>query len=284
MQIDGREIAQKLLSDIKKRVEKLAVNNVFPGLAIILVGEDPASKTYVTQKIKKATEVGIKTILVNLNTGSESKLITQLEENLTKLNNDKSVHGIIVQRPLPKYIDQQLITDSVLPEKDVDGLRSDSKFEMPLGLAVLEILEKIFEKNRPRANFLEWLKPKKITVLGKGITGGKPVADILRKNGANPNIIDSKTSDPDSVIKNSDLVISAVGKERLLNSSNVKKNSILISIGMHKALDGKLHGDYEEEEIKDIVSFYTPTPGGVGPVNVAMLLKNVVLASKNSTL
>ncbi|MCL5438438.1 MAG: bifunctional 5,10-methylenetetrahydrofolate dehydrogenase/5,10-methenyltetrahydrofolate cyclohydrolase [Patescibacteria group bacterium] len=280
MEINGKEIAQKILESIKKRVDELKNKEIFPTLAIILIGDDPASKVYVNQKIKKADEVGIKTILINIASNSDATSELKLVEIIKKLNKDKSVDGIIVQRPLPKNIDQELITNAVSPEKDVDGLRRDSKFEMPLGLAVLEILKQIHGSTPgvDAQKFRNWIKSKKITVIGKGITGGGPVINILKKLNIEPTLIDSKTHNSRLATKNSDVIVSAVGKPNIINSESIKKDTILISIGIHKGSDGKLHGDYNENEIKNIASFYTPTPGGVGPVNVAMLLKNVALS------
>lgn len=307
MRIDGKKISQEILDDLREKIKNLQKT---PFLIIIQIGDDPASNVYVKQKVLKATEIGAKNQVINL-----SKNITpkELIEIIEKYNKDEKVDGIIIQRPLPKNIDPEIITNAVIPEKDIDGLRSDSKFEMPLGLAVLRILKEIFElKSQIQStkfqinsntqntntkkgvdfensnfgiisdlefrysNFFSWLKSKKIIVIGKGRTGGGPVIDILKKYVANIEVIDSKTQSPDEITQNADIIISAVGKDRIINRENIKKGVILISIGMHKGKEGKLHGDYEEDEIKQITSFYTPTPGGVGPVNVSMLLKNLV--------
>lgn len=258
MIINGREIAQKILSGLKNKVQKL---NVKPHLAIILVGNDPASISYIEQKDLKSEQIGAKTTVINL----ESKIQnSELKEVIKKLNEDNSVHGIIVQRPLPPQIDSKAISQAIDPKKDVDGFHPQSEFDPPISLAILEILKS------------ESLKNKNTVVIGKGETGGQPVIQMLKKMGINPTAIDSKTENPEILTKNADIIISAVGKPDVIKPDMIKKGAILISIGLHKGTDGKLHGDYNEEEIKDIASFFTPTPGGVGPINVAMLLKNLI--------
>lgn len=267
--INGKEISEEILKELAKKVAILKAKGKIPHLVIILIANDPSSKAYVGQKILKAKEIGVKTTIVNLSSDiSKSKLQKIIEE----FNNDKNVHGLIVQRPLPRHIDNNAIAISILPQKDVDGLSPNSPFPMPLAAAVIKLLESINETKK--------LASKKVAVIGKGPTGGEPVIAMLRdKLGVQPLIINSKTQNPSLVTKNADIIISAVGKPNILNSQMIKKGSVLISVGLHKESDGKLHGDYEEEEIKHIASFYTPTPGGVGPVNVAMLLQNLVNAA-----
>ncbi len=261
MIINGKEIAQEIINDLKQR-------RTSAHLAIVLVGNDPASKAYVLQKELKAKEIGVKTTTLNLDKNITNN---QLLETIEQLNNDNNVGGIIVQRPLPPQINDGTITLAIDPKKDIDGLRPNSPYPMPVSAAVLEILK------RTEPNFAK----KEIVVIGKGETGGKPVTDALRKLGTDPKIIDSKTKNPNELTKNADIIISAVGKPEVIKPEMIKRGVILISVGLYRGEDGKLHGDYDEEKIKDIASFYTPTPGGVGPVNVAMLLKNLIQASKN---
>lgn len=261
MKIDGKKIAQLILDDLKLRIQKL---NIVPHLAIILVGSDPASIAYVNQKKIKGEQIGAKITVINLESGIQN---SELKEIIDKLNNDKSVHGVIVQQPLPPAINIEEITQTIDQKKDVDGFHIDSEFKSPIAAAVIEIL-----KDVP-------LKSKNIVVVGKGETGGKLIIQGLERIGFNPIVIDSKTENPQMLTKNADIIISAVGKPNMITGAMIKKGVILISIGMHKEKDGKLHGDYNEEEIKSKASFYTPTPGGVGPVNVAMLLKNLVLSA-----
>lgn len=265
MLINGKEIARKILSDLKLKIQK---QGVIPHLAIILIGNDPASKAYVNQKKLKAEAVGIKTIIKRCSTDvSQSNLLSTIQQ----FNNNNNVHGIIVQQPLPSHLNLESITNAIDPGKDVDGFHPESKFQSPISLAVFSILQSINV----------FLEGKNIVVIGKGETGGQPVIQALKKMGNNPAVVDSKTENPEVLTKNADVIISAVGKPQVIKPNVIKKGVILISIGLHKGPDGKLHGDYEEPEIKNIASYYTPTPGGVGPVNVAMLLKNLLTACEN---
>ncbi len=279
MIIDGKEIAAGILKDLKQRVEELKKKGVTPNLYIILLSDDPSSGSYVKQKMLRGEEIGVKITLENADPQiSTEKLI----EKINRLNNNPSVHGIIVQRPMPKQLDEEKIEFSVIPQKDVDGFNPNSKFGVPVALAVMEILSKLKTENLKlkNLNFEGWLKTQKITVIGRGLTAGKPIINSFKKMGIEPFVISSQTQNPEEVLKNSDIVVSAVGKPNIINSSNVKKGTILIGVGMHREEDGKFHGDYDEEEIQNTASFYTPTPKGVGPVNVSMLLKNLVEASE----
>lgn len=278
MRIDGREIASKILEDLKVKVKKLQKKNVFPKLAIILVGDDPASVAYVRQKELRAEGIGIRTITYNL----ESKIQnSELIEIVNKLNKDKNIHGAIIQRPLPSQINEREISEVVDPKKDIDGFHPKSKFEMPIAAAVLRILGEI-RASTPgiKAQLIEWLKSKKIVVMGKGETGGRPIANALQKIKINPTIVDSKTKEPQNLTKRADIIICAVGRANVLKPQMIKKGVVLINVGISRGESAKLMGDYDQNEVRNIASFYTPTPGGVGPVNVAMLLKNLVLAAE----
>jgi methylenetetrahydrofolate dehydrogenase (NADP+) / methenyltetrahydrofolate cyclohydrolase len=273
MKIDGREIAQNILNNLRELTERLKRKNIIPHLAIVLVGDNPASITYVNQKRIKAEQIGANTTIIRLpNNISESELI----KTVTQFNQNKSIHGIIVQQPLPQSINTEAITQAIDPKKDVDGFNSRSKFEMPIALAILETLKTISSPS-----FEEWLKSKNTVIIGKGETGGKPIIKALQELGINPLVIDSQTENPENITKNADIVISAVGKANIITPGMIRQNVILIGIGQHKD-NGKIIGDYEEEKIKDIASFYTPTPGGIGPVDVSILLKNLVTAAENS--
>ncbi|MBI2190092.1 MAG: bifunctional 5,10-methylenetetrahydrofolate dehydrogenase/5,10-methenyltetrahydrofolate cyclohydrolase, partial [Candidatus Levybacteria bacterium] len=210
MRVDGRAIAQSILDDLKNRRKNLKKKGVTPHLVIILIGNDPASHVYVRQKELKAKEIGVKVTLVNYESRiTNQELITTIEQ----WNNDNNVHGIIVQRPLPKHIASEQITQAVDPKKDVDGFHPESKLEMPLSIAVLRILEHIFSSSKKSShNFINWLKEKSIVIIGKGEAGGKPIINKLRTLGVQPLIIDSKTTNPEVIIKKADIIISAVGK------------------------------------------------------------------------
>ncbi len=279
MKIDGREIAKEILSELELRVQKLKEKGVTPTLAIILVGDNPESVSYVGQKELKATKIGAKVILKKLKEKTSENEILEL---IQKLNKDPKIHGIIVQRPV-KGVSSQKLDEAVLPEKDVDGFNSQSKFDYPIAAAVLKILEQIFNSNKKIYQFYDYLRKTKIILIGKGETGGYPIIQTFNKHQIPFNIVDSQTNEPEKLLKSADIVISAVGKPSVVKPDTLKKGVILVSVGLSKSEDGKMRGDYDEEEIKNIASFYTPTPGGVGPVNVAMLLKNLVdAASLNS--
>ncbi len=275
MKIDGRAIAQKLFESLKKDITRLKKKGIEPHLVIILVGDDPASISYVNQKKLKGEGIGCKVTVLNYEAGinlpagkaGNQELFTKIQE----LNKDLTVHGIIVQRPVPQQINSNELDLAIDPKKDVDGFHPDSKFEPPIAEAVLEILKSLDIK----------LADKNITVIGKGQTGGGPIIQTLKRMGIKPTVIDSKTLNSKFIIQNSDIIISAVGKPNIISSEDLKQEAILISLGMHKEEDGKLHGDYDEKEIEQKAGFYTPTPGGVGPVNVACLLKNLIEAAKN---
>lgn len=299
MKIDGKAIAQEILDNLKIRVSKLTKRGIKPHLAILLVGNNPASTSYVKRKEIKAAEIGAKSTLINLKSTIQT---AELIKIINKLNNDKAVHGIIVQRPLPSHIDNELINQAVDPNKDIDGFHKNTKFKMPLAQAVIHILKRIHEsESKTRGfksvnlrgwqtrgwqtnEFTNWLKGRNIVVIGKGQTGGGPTIALLKKMGIDPSIVDSKTEKPKEIIRKADLVISAIGKPNVFKSNDLKKGTIIIGVGMHKGDDGKMHGDYEEEEIKNLASFYTSIPGGVGPINVATLLSNLITAAQNQNI
>lgn len=282
MKLSGREISEKLYGELKTRVEKLKKKNITPHLVVILVGENPASIAYVTQKQKKGEEIGAKVTILQYPT----KVTTEeLIEKVNLLNGDPYVHGILIQRPLPKHIDVEkleLITD---PEKDTDGFHPESPYVLPLPLAVIKILEETYLKINQKtklgtAAFIQWLQEKNIVIMGKGPTGGGPIITYLKNISVYPQVIDSKTKSPEKLMKKADIIISAVGKENAVKKEDIKKGVILISVGINRGENNKLHGDYDVETIKDIASYYTPTPGGVGPVNVAMLWENLLAATE----
>lgn len=271
MKIDGREIATKILESLKAEVEELKKKEIFPTLAVILIGDEKSSIAYIKQKELKAKEIGAQIKIFHFN---KSVTNNKIEILIKKLDKDTKIHGIILQRPVPKHIEINRLEDFISSEKEVDGFGNHPVYPVPVAEAVLLMLEDAYIKQKAKNLFSDWLKSKKMAVLGTGETAGQPIINYFKEYGATPIVIDSKTQDRDSLMKTVDIIISAVGKT-IINSSNIKKGVTLIGVGMHTQ-DGKLRGDYNEEEIKNIASFYSPTPGGVGPVNVAMLLKNLV--------
>lgn len=284
MKIDGRAIAQRICDSLKDEVERLQKAHVAPHLAILTLGDDPATVSYIGQKKKKGEMIGAKISVNELSKNISSSLLKDL---INKLNNNPAVHGIVVQRPLSQNLLK--IVNTIDSRKDIDGLNPNSPFMAPVAESVFEILKEIYktkyseEKVENFEPVLNWIRNLHIVVVGKGETGGKPIIDNFKKLDLNCSIVDSKTSNKNEEIKSGDIVVSAVGKKGVVTKEDIKEEAIVIGVGMYKGGDGNFYGDYDENEIADIASFYTPIPGGVGPVNVAMLLKNLVTAAENAS-
>ncbi len=288
MKIDGKAIADKILSNLSQEVGKLKERGMVPTLAVILVGDNPASLSYIKQKQKAAEQIGAKIELCHVSSVTSQEELKKLVE---KYNNDPNIHGIIVQRPLPAPLENSSIVRTIEPSKDVDGFVPNSPFTVPVAKAVLTILEEVFnlEKSHPASriphnvSFADWLKTQCSVVIGRGETAGKPITNTLGERGCMISVVHSKSGDPTEVIKKMNIVVSCVGKERVVTAPMLAPNTILIGVGIWRDETGKLRGDYEEDEIKDVTAYYTPTPGGVGPVNVACLMQNLVLAAQKMT-
>lgn len=269
MRIDGKKIADGIKRDLNKQIGDLISHGITPKIAIITLGPEGAWESYVRQKLKVAGELGIKAILLNLEDADSERLLKTIHE----VDSDPAYHGIIVQRPLPPTIDRQKVIDAISDGKDIDGFRPDSKFEVPVWLAVRKIIESgiMNQESWDRLKFV---------VLGKGETAGGPIAAGLAKMGVEPKIIDSKSENRDEILKNADVIISCVGKSGVITSDVIKPGSVLIGVGTHTE-NGKIKGDYDEAEIEPIAAAYTPTPGGIGPVNLSYLFKNLVEAANS---
>lgn len=267
MKIDGRDLAQQLLNSLTDKVKTLEVK---PTLAVIQVGDDPGSTAYINQKRKKGEEIGITVLHKHF-----TETITQqdLLMEIHQLNADTNVKGIIIQRPLPRHLSITQINNRVALQKDVDGFHPDSPFTPPVALAVLYILNSI--NLNPQV-----LKTKKIVIVGRGETAGHPTAQTFEKLGIPIEVLHSKSNIEDPLktlhtLQSADIVISCVGKSRVIKKEDLKPGAVLIGVGISRGFKG-LQGDFDEEEIQDSVSFYTPTPGGVGPLTVAFLLTNLL--------
>jgi len=273
--IDGKKIRKDILEKIKAEVATLSFIPVF---CDILVGDNPMSLQYVNMKAKTATDVGMRFHRAVFPEGiTTEELIKEIE----KLNKIENMCGIIIQLPLPEHIDKQKALDSIDPKLDVDclGTIAGKKFYsgltaegegFPTALACMAILDSI--------NFE--LKGKNIVVLGQGSLVGKPVATLLHFRGLNPTIITSKTENKEMLIKEADVIISGIGKGAYIKGDMIKSGVVLIDAGTSEGNAGII-GDVDLESVKDIASFVSPVPGGVGPVTVAMLLKNVLHVAKN---
>lgn len=291
MIIDGKQIAERILTDLTQIVVDLKNTGVTPTLAVILIGNDPASLAYIKQKQKAAEKIGA-TLIFEHHTGSLTG--GGLYNLIAKYNSDPTVHGLIVQRPIPHEVG--VVTDvlkKVKPEKDIDGFLADSPYDTPVAVAVGEILKFVHSNelivhpdmigvhrktDTKSKEFLNWLKQKHIVIIGRGETAGEPIFRYFTKLDCTTSQIHSKTVNPTDIIQQGDILISCVGKEDVVKREDLKSSAILISVGIWRDTEGKLRGDYNESEIADQVYAYTPTPGGVGPVNVACLMQNLLKA------
>ncbi len=278
-------MAESMLDELRTQVNALKQGGVTPTLAVIQVGDDPGSSAYIRQKQKAAEHLGA-TLIHSHQSSAISR--QQLETTIKKYSADTSVHGIILQRPLPGTLERAGASLANIDlSKDIDGFLPNSPYPVPVAQAVLTILRFVFSQSDPLDpldTFDAWLKKKQIVILGRGETAGKPIAEALIKKGCNVTVVHSQTPNPNEIITSGDIVLSCVGKPNVVRRDNIKKGAILTSVGLWRDESRKLHGDYEEEEIKDIASFYTPTPGGVGPVNVAALMTNLVHAAESKLL
>lgn len=280
MKINGHDIAEQIYTDLRKRVGELQKKGITPHLVVILVGNNPGSIAYVNQKELSGTKVGAK---VTIKRFADSVTTAELEQILKELNEDTNVHGILIQRPLPTHIDVKRLELLTNPQKDIDGFHPHSPYVLPLPLAIIKILQFIHE-SFDEPSFTQWLMSKNIAIIGKGETGGRPVINYMHKLNLKPHVIDSKTEHSEEILKSADIVISAVGKPETVNPEYLKPGVILLGVGMAKGAGKKLYGDYDEKAVETISSFYTPTPKGVGPVNVAMLLDNLITAAERQAL
>ena len=288
--IDGKEISKKLREDLNKEIKDLKKKyNAVPGLAVVQVGNVAASSVYVKAKTKSAKEVGIEVIDHHLEESiSEEELLNLIE----KLNTQKNVNGILVQLPLPKHMNEQLILDSINPDKDADGFH-------PLNVGKLSIAshsdENLLIPCTPYGCLLMLkglnieLAGKNAVVVGRSNIVGKPMAQLLIKESCTVTVAHSKTKDLPGVCQNADIVVAAVGRPKMIKGEWIKKGAIVIDVGINRIeveIDGerknKLVGDVDYKEAEKNASAITPVPGGVGPMTIACLLRNTTIAFKNS--
>ncbi len=271
--IDGKAISTAIKNELKKEV---ADNNIKATLAVIQVGNDPASSVYVGNKKKACEYIGIGSASYELpEETSEEELLKLIDD----LNADDSINGILVQLPVPKHIDDKKIIERISPLKDVDGFHPESVGNLCIG-------RDGFVSCTP-AGIIELLKRSDITiegkecvVIGRSNIVGKPMALLLIANNGTVTVCHSKTKDLKAVCKRADILVAAVGKPKMINSEYVKEGAVVIDVGIHRMENGKLCGDVDFDDVKDIVSAITPVPGGVGPMTIAMLMVNCVKAAK----
>lgn len=270
--IDGKALAARLRTELK---EKIAAQEKTVGLAVVIVGNDPASQIYVRNKVKACAEVGIRSYTYEL---PETTPQTKLEELLDELANDEKVNGILLQLPLPKGFDAESAMSHIPVEKDVDGFSAENLGLLTLHketvvactpLGVMELL-----KNEG----IE-LKGKRAVVLGRSDTVGKPMAMLLLNADATVTVCHSKTENIKEICCDADILISAVGKAKFVTEDMVKEGAVVIDVGMNRDENGKLCGDVDFENVKEKTSYITPVPGGVGPMTITMLMRNTCLTA-----
>ncbi len=274
--IDGKKIASEKKSAIAAEVEKLKQEGIVPGLAVILVGNDQASKTYVTNKEKTCRELGMHSILIEMpESVSEEELLNKINE----LNNDIDIHGILVQMPLPKHINEVKVIETILPEKDVDGFHPVNIGRMMTGqdaflpctpYGIMEMLDSIDVD----------ISGKHVVVVGRSNIVGKPAGQLFLNKHATVTYCHSKTVDLKKYTKQADIVVAAVGKVNVITKDHVKDGAIVIDVGMNRNNEGKLCGDVDFNGVKEVASYITPVPGGVGPMTITMLMFNTLKAAK----
>jgi len=267
--IDGKNLAEKIRAEIKSEI---TAKRLIPALAVVLVGNNPASAIYVRNKKRACAEVGIKGIDHAL---SESVSEAELLKLVEKLNADKNVHGILVQLPLPKRINQEHILNAILPEKDVDGFHPVNLGKLLTGQSGLRPCTPLGIMALIDSTGVE-LKGKHAIVVGRSNIVGKPAAIMLLERHATVTICHSRTENLADVIRDADIVVAAIGKLRFIKGDWIKRGAIVIDVGINRLPDGKIAGDVDFDAAVKRAGFITPVPGGAGPMTIAMLLKNVL--------
>ena len=272
--IDGKRISQEIKDELKDKVEALKAVGEKAALAVVQVGNDPASCVYVNNKKKACAYIGIESLSFEL---EEETTEEELLELIKRLNEDEKVHGILVQLPLPKHINEDKIIQAISPKKDVDGFHPENVGKLVIG-------EKGFVSCTP-AGVIQLLKRSNIEIAGKNcvVVGrsnivGKPMALLMLRENATVTIAHSKTQNLKELCKTADILIVAIGKPRFITSEYIKEGAVVIDVGIHRDENNKLCGDVKYEDVVEIASAITPVPGGVGPMTIAMLMNNCVEA------
>lgn len=274
--LDGKALSSKIEVQIQKEVEFLNQNFIYPTLAVILVGDDPASASYVKMKSKACERVGMNTLTFAMPSNTEEEiLLSKIEE----LNIDSKIDGILVQLPLPKHIDSSKILEAIHPDKDVDGFHSLNVGRATLGfecfipatpLGVMHLL----------SEYGISLRGKDCVVVGASNIVGKPLATLLLNEGATVSVCHIDTKDVSAYTKMADIVFVGVGKPNLITEDMIKEGAIVVDIGINRLADGRLVGDVDFENVSKKCSYITPVPGGVGPMTIATLLQNTLQSAK----
>ncbi|EHC2215846.1 bifunctional methylenetetrahydrofolate dehydrogenase/methenyltetrahydrofolate cyclohydrolase FolD [Listeria monocytogenes] len=274
--IDGKKLAKEIQEKVTREVAELVKEGKKPGLAVVLVGDNQASRTYVRNKQKRTEEAGMKSVLIELPENvTEEKLLSVVEE----LNEDKTIHGILVQLPLPEHISEEKVIDTISYDKDVDGFH-------PVNVGNLFIGKDSFVPCTP-AGIIELIKStgtqiegKRAVVIGRSNIVGKPVAQLLLNENATVTIAHSRTKDLPKVAKEADILVVAIGLAKFVKKDYIKPGAIVIDVGMDRDENNKLCGDVDFDDVVEEAGFITPVPGGVGPMTITMLLANTLKAAK----
>ena len=274
--LDGKKCSQEILDKIKETVDNLKSSNKrVPGLAVIIVGNNPASKIYVNSKVKACEKVGFYSKAIFLD---ENISQAELLENIQALNNDENIDGILVQLPLPKHLNEDEVCNAIDTSKDVDGFKAENLGKVMLGKedgmvpctpqGIMYLLDSIKDINLYGMNGV---------VIGRSNIVGKPISSLLINRGVTTTVCNSRTKNIEDVLRNADIIIAALGKPKFLKENMVKEGAIIVDVGINR-VDGKLCGDVDFENVSKLASFITPVPGGVGPMTIAMLLNNTLRA------
>jgi len=274
--IDGNALSKQLRADVAQRAAALKARGITPGLAVILVGDNPASQVYVRNKVKACEDSGLHSVLEKYEASmTEAQLLARIDA----LNNDPSIHGILVQLPLPAHIDAHKVIEAISPAKDVDGFHVASAGALMVGqpgfwpctpYGCMKMLESIGYD----------LKGKHAVVIGRSNIVGKPMALMLLGQNATVTICHSATKDLKAMTLQADVIVAAVGKRNVLTADMVKPGAVVIDVGMNRNDEGKLCGDVDFEGVKQVAGWITPVPGGVGPMTITMLLVNTLEAAE----
>ena len=275
--IDGNALSRQLRAQVAQRTQALKARGITPGLAVVLVGDNPASQVYVRNKVKACEDVGFHSVLEKYDaTLTEEQLLARV----AALNNDPAIHGILVQLPLPKHIDDHKVIEAISPLKDVDGFHVASAGALMVGevgfkactpYGCMKMLESIGLKD---------LRGKHAVVIGRSNIVGKPMAMMLLAQNATVTITHSGTADLAAMTRQADIVVAAVGKRNVLTADMVKPGAVVIDVGMNRNDEGKLCGDVDFDGVKQVAGYITPVPGGVGPMTITMLLVNTLEAAE----
>ena len=276
--IDGKALAAQIRTEVTQRVAAIKAQGVTPGLAVILVGDNPASQVYVRNKVKACSDCGMHSVLEKYDaTMSEAALL----ERVHALNADPAIHGILVQLPLPAHIDAQKVIETISPAKDVDGFHIASAGALMTGMpgfwpctpyGCMKMLESIGYK----------LRGKHAVVIGRSNIVGKPMALMLLAQDATVTICHSRTPDLAAITRQADVIVAAVGKRNVLTADMVKPGAVVLDVGMNRNDEGQLCGDVDFDGVKNVASHITPVPGGVGPMTFTMLLVNTLQAAERT--